>query len=195
GILHIFSTHGRAQPKRRRLAYLLILLLMATLPAGSADEKKVTIYSSITNFSLPIYDRNSLEYVGLLEVVEPLGTVNSRTDGQHWKLRFNGAEAEFTAGKSRAKARGHDVELPASFLLENGRGLVPLTSLGALLPRLLNNSVVFNPGSRRLFIGNVATHFTTQLSRSTPPRLVINFSAPVNPTIATEPGKLRMSFK
>jgi N-acetylmuramoyl-L-alanine amidase len=54
--------------------------------------------------------------------------------------------------------------------------------------------VTFNPASRRLFIGNVATHFTAQLSRTVPPRLVMNFTSPVNPTIATEPGKLRMAF-
>jgi N-acetylmuramoyl-L-alanine amidase len=178
-----------------RLPLLFVLLLACILPAGSADEKKITIYSTITNFSLPVYDRNNIEYVGLLEIIEPLGTVNSHTDGLHWKVRFNSADAEFTAGKSRAKAHGHDIDLPASFLLESGRGLVPLTALGNLLPRLLNNSVIFNPGSRRLFIGNVATHFTAQLSHSTPPRLVMNFSSPVNPTIATEPGKLRMSFR
>ena len=174
---------------------LTFLLLALTLPAGSADEKKITVYSTISNFSLPVYDRNNVEYIGLLEVIEPLGTVNSRSDGLHWKLRFNEADAEFTAGKGRAKIRGHDVDLPANFLLESGRGLVPLTALGSVLPRLLSSAVVFNPGSRRLFIGNVATHFTAQLSRTTPPRLVMNFTSPVNPTIATEPGKLRMSFR
>jgi N-acetylmuramoyl-L-alanine amidase len=174
---------------------LLVLLLAAILPAGSADEKKITIYSTTTNFSLPVYDRNNVEYIGLLEVIEPLGrNVNSRTDGQHWKLRFNDVDAEFTAGKSRAKVRGRDIDLPGNFLLESGRGLVPVTSLGTLLPRLLGTPITFNPTSRRLFVGNVATHFTAQLSRSTPPRLVMTFSSPVNPTIATEPGKLRMSF-
>jgi N-acetylmuramoyl-L-alanine amidase len=70
-----------------------------------------------------------------------------------------------------------------------------VSSLSALLPRILGGSVTFNPTSRRLFVGNVATHFTAQLSRSTPPRLVMNFTSPVNPTIATEPGKLKMSFR
>ncbi len=174
---------------------LLVLLLAATLPAGSADEKKINIYSSGTNFSLPVYDRNNVEYVGLLEVIEPLGrNVNSRIEGQHWKLRFNDVDAEFTVGKNRAKVHGRDIDLPGNFLLESGRGMVPLTSLGTLLPRLLGTSITFNPASRRLFVGNVATHFTAQLSRTTPPRLVMTFSSPVNPTIATEPGKLRMSF-
>ena len=184
-----------ARRVRHRLAFFLAFVLAAILPAGSADEKKITIYSTITNFSLPIYDRNSVEYVGLLEVIDPLGTVSSRTDGLHWKLRFNDADAEFTAGKNRAKIRGRDVDLPANFLLESGRGLVPLTSLGTILPRIVSTPVTFNPGSRRLFVGNVATHFTAQLSRTTPPRLVMNFSSAVNPTIATEPGKLRMSFR
>ena len=178
-----------------RLGSILLGLLIAILPAGSADEKKITVYSSASNYSLPITDRNSLEYVGLLEVIEPLGrNVNSRNDGQHWRLHFNDVDAEFTAGKSRAKVRGRDLDLPGNFLLESGRGLVPLTSLGTLLPRLVGTPITFNPAARRLFVGNVATHFTAQLSRTTPPRLVMNFSSPVNPTIATEPGRLRMSF-
>jgi N-acetylmuramoyl-L-alanine amidase len=37
-------------------------------------------------------------------------------------------------------------------------------------------------------------HFTAQVSKTTPPKLVINFTAPVSPSIATEPGKLRMMF-
>src|SRR5437660_4835489 len=155
--------HLRLKPREPlRAAILLALLLALTTSAGSADEKKITIYSTITNFSLPIYDRNAVEYVGLLEVTEPLGAVSSRTDGLHWKMRFNDADAEFTAGKNRAKIRGRDIDLPATFLLESGRGLVPLTSLGTILPRILNTVVTFNPGSRRLFVGNVATHFTAQ---------------------------------
>lgn len=189
---HIVNPHTH---RGMRLGSILLALLVAILPAGSADEKKITVYSSVSNYSLPIIDRNSIEYVGFLEVIEPLGqNVNSRSDGQRWKLRFNDADAEFTLGKSRAKVRGRDIDLPGNFLLESGRGLVPLTSLGTLVPRLLGTPITFNPAARRLFVGNVATHFTAQLSRTIPPRLVMNFSSPVNPTIATEPGRLRMTF-
>jgi len=177
-----------------RLAALALLLANSIPPAGSADEKRIAIYSASANYSLPVTDRNGREYIGLLEVIEPLGTVSSRTDGVHWKLRFNNAEAEFTANQNRAKVQGRDFDLTGNFLLESGRGLVPTNALVALLPRILGGPVTLNESSRRLFIGNVATHFTAQLSHTTPPRLIMNFSAPVNPTIATEPGKLRMSF-
>lgn len=172
----------------------LFFLIVAILPVNSADEKRIVIYGPGTTYSLAVTDRNGAEYVGVLEAIEPLGTVISRNDGVHWKLRFNDGEAEFTAGKNRAKIRGHDIDLQGSFLLENGRGLVPVASLSTWLPRILGTPVVFNTASRRLFVGNVATHITAQLSHTVPPRLVMNFSAPVNPTIATEPGKLRMAF-
>jgi N-acetylmuramoyl-L-alanine amidase len=132
--------------------------------------------------------------VGLFEILEPIGTATSRGDGLHWRVRYDNAESEFTSGKSRAKVRGHELDLPGNFLLEAGRGLVPVSSLGTLLPRILGSSVAFNEAARRLFIGNVGTHFTAQLSHTTPPRLVMNFSSAVNPTISTEPGRLRMVF-
>jgi N-acetylmuramoyl-L-alanine amidase len=179
---------------RRSIRIALFLLIAAIVPGNSADEKRIAIYAAATTYSLPISDRNGVEYVGLLEAIEPLGTVTSRNGGDHWKFRYNDADAEFTVGSNRAKIRGHDIDLPGIFLLENNRGLVPVTSLSTLLPRILGVQVTFNPASRRLFIGNVATHFTAQLSRTAPPRLVMNFTSPVNPTIATEPGKLRMAF-
>lgn len=170
------------------------LLLIAISPAGSTDEKKISIYSNSANYSLPVVDRNGREYTGLFEILEPLGTVNARGDGLHWKLHYNDVDIEFTNGKNRARIRGRDIDLSGNFLLESGRGLVPVASVATLLSRILVIPVAFNESSRRLFVGNVATHFTAQLNHTTPLRLVMNFTAPVNPTIATEPGRLRMVF-
>jgi N-acetylmuramoyl-L-alanine amidase len=161
---------------------------------SSPEEKRITIYSNAANYSLPVLERNGGEYVGLIEVFEPLGTVSAKANGNHWKFRYYDVESEFTADKTRARVRGGDFDLPSNFLLENRRGLVPLSCLGTLLPRILGGPVTFNQNSRRLFVGNVAVHFTAQVSKTTPPRLVMNFTAPVNPMIATEPGKLHMAF-
>jgi len=46
-----------------------------------------------------------------------------------------------------------------------------------------------------LFVGDVGTQISFQLDAGNPPRLMLNFSAAVNPTISTEPGRLRMVFK
>ena len=177
------------------LTFALAIFLASTLLLYSApEEKRVTIYSNIANYSLPVLERNGIDYVGLLEVFEPLGTVSAKATGPRWKFRYYAVDNEFTAGKTRARVRGADFVLPANFLLENGRGLVPLSSLGTLLSRILGGPVAFNQTSRRLLIGNVAVHFTAQVNKATPPKLVMNFTAPVNPMIATEPGKLHMVF-
>jgi N-acetylmuramoyl-L-alanine amidase len=172
-------------------------LATATLLAAapSADEKHISVYSSVAIYTLPVLDRAGHEYVGLLELLEPLGRVSSQTDGQRWKLRFNAVEAEFSAGKTRAKIHGRNFDFAAPFLMENSRGLVPLNSLGALLPRFLGTAVNFRESARRLFVGDAAIQTSVRLDASTPLRLVLSFSAPVNPTISTEPGKLRMVFK
>ena len=188
-----------APPRAFRLGphlffFALLVLLSAFILFANPDEKRISIYSSAANYSLPVIEHNGQEYVGLFEMLEPLGTVVSKTEGARWKLRYNGVDSEFTAGRTRARVRGQDLNLPANFLMENGRGLVPLTALTTLLPRFLGGPVTFHETSRRLFVGSVAVHFTAQVSKTTPPTLVMDFTSPVNPMIATEPGKLRMVF-
>jgi N-acetylmuramoyl-L-alanine amidase len=171
------------------------LAALVFLGAGTTTgEKRLSIYSSVATYTLPVADRMGREYVGLLEVLEPLGRISARVEGQHWKMRFNDSDSDFVAGKTRTKVRGRDFDLAAPFLIENSRGLVPVSSLSTLLPRFLGNPVNFHEAARRLFIGDVATQVTAQMDLSNPPRLVLNFTAPVNPTISTEPGKLRMVF-
>lgn len=177
------------------LSILVLLLFILSSPAESpSDEKRVSVYSVVANYSLPVVERGGLQYVGLLEVLDPLGTVKAADDGKHWKLRYDNVEAEFTLGRSHARIRRHDFDLQGNFLLEKGRGLVPLSSFGQLLAEILGGPVTFHEASRRLFIGSAAVHFTAQIGKQSPPTLVMNFTSPVNPMIATEPGKLHMFF-
>jgi len=177
------------------LAIIAVLAVASTLLLSfSSDEKRISIYSNVADYSLLVVEHDGIDYVGLLETLEPLGTVSAKFGGGHWKLRYNDVEGEFTKGKTRVHVHGSDFDLSANFLLENGRGLVPLSSLSTLLPRFLGGPVTFRESARRLFIGNVAVHFTAQVSKTNPPNLVMNFTSPVNPMIATEPGKLRMLF-
>lgn len=186
--------------RRSRRAALVGTFCVAVLFAfvlgvsGFADEKHLSVYSGTANYSLTVTEKNGTEYVGLLEILQPLGPVSARTDGRVWRLNFNRIDSEFTSGKTRARIRGQAFDLPNNFLLENGRGLVPLGSLPTLMERYLGAPVNFHESSRRLFIGNAAVHFTAQVNKTNPPTLVMNFTSPVNPTIATEPGKLRMVF-
>ena len=179
-----------------RIAISLILLSLL-VSGATPEEKRIAIFSRVTSYSLPVVDVGGQEYSGLLEVLEPLGRVSAKADNKHWKLRYNDLDLEFTPNETRVRIKGSSFDLSSPFLLQNGRGLVPVSSLGPLLSRVLGGPVTFNPASRRIFIGNVAVHFTAQILSSqvgTAPALVMSFSAPVNPTIATDASKLHMSF-
>jgi N-acetylmuramoyl-L-alanine amidase len=189
------ASPGRRVPSKTRLALTLAALsLLFSFPSGADEEKHIAVFSPVAIYSLPVLQRSGHEYVGILELLEPLGRVSSDALGTRWKLVYNSVEADFVAGKTRARVRGRDFELSAPFLIENSRGLVPLSSLSAFLPRFLGTTVSFHESGRRLLIGDVAVQISFHTDSATPQRLTISFSAPVTPVIAGEPGRLRLSF-
>lgn len=185
---------GAAVVWRYLISSVALILFSAFFLVGAPAEKRLSVYSLAANYSLPVVQREGREYVGLLELLEPLGRVSAKSDGSRWRLRYNNTEGTFQAGKTRARVQDRETDLGGKFLVENKRGLVPVGSLSSLLPRFLGGPVSLHEESNRLFIGNTATHFTASLSGDNPPKLVFHFTAPVNPSIATEPGTLRMTF-
>src|SRR5579863_8789848 len=106
-------------------ALVIVFLASALLLSGAPDEKRISIYSTVANYSLQVLERDGADYIGLLEILEPLGQVSAKIEGQRWKLRYNEVDAEFTNEKKHARVHAKDFDLPAGFRLENGRGLVP----------------------------------------------------------------------
>jgi N-acetylmuramoyl-L-alanine amidase len=188
-----WSSHrlGGRLLKNSGLPLVLVAVVIVAF-ATSDNEKHVSIYSTVANYSLPVSQRNNQDYVSLLEVLDPLGKVTARVEGKRWKIHYDDSDAEFMDGKKSVRIVRYGFDLPANFRLEDGHGLVPLASLPQLLSRILGGPVTYHENSRRLFIGNVGVHFTAQVSKQS--ALVINFTSPVNPTIATESGKLHMQF-
>ena len=187
-------TSAGARVGPRLVLFSLLSLGCALLLSGATPEKHLSVYSVAANYSLPLIQNEGHDYVGLLEVLEPLGKVSAKADGSKWRLHYNNIQAEFQTGKTRARVQNHDVDLGGRFVMENARGLVPIGSLASLLPRILGGPVSLHEVAHRLFIGNTATHFTASLAGDNPPRLVFHFSAPVNPSVATDQGVLRMTF-
>ena len=186
---------SRGHGTRPRWLGLLGLAALALSRPTFAQDKRIAIFSPVTSFTLPVAERDGREYVGLVEVLEPLGTVAATKDGTKWKLRFDLRDAEFVNGQAQAKIEGKKFDLKAPFHLENGRGLVPVSGLGVLIQEVTGTKpVVFHEDSRRLFVGKVAVRFTEEMRKDSPPVLVLTFTSPVSPTIASEPGKVRLTF-
>ena len=191
---------------RRRLWLLLLpAILLASwtgywvnVHAQASDQ--LTVYSAQSTYSAAMLDIQGHPYVGVTELLEPLGSVDDRVDGKKYKLRFTPpggrpVEAQFTEGKNKGKVLGENYKLPANFAQQNGRGYIPLAAVPEILTKLLAKPIQLHPSSRRLFIGDVPIHFSMALDKSTPPKLIISFPVAVNPSIATEPGRVRFTFR
>ena len=111
---------------------LLVVLSLRNAPVqAQTAPAQITIYSPQTSYSVSLLDVKGQPYIGLVEVLEPLGQLDAKPDGRKYKLRFTPPggrpeESQFTDGKDKGKVRGEGYKLPANFVLQNGRGYVPL---------------------------------------------------------------------
>ncbi len=181
--------------------FLLAALFVhrTTVDAQGPEPAQITVYSPQTSYSVPLLDVKGQPYIGLVEVLEPLGTLDARPEGKKYKLRFTPPggrpeEAQFNEGKDKGKVHGDNYKLPGNFVLQNGRGYVPLSAVANLLAKLLSTQTEFHPAGKRLFVGVSPQRFTLELKQGNPSRLLVGFPSAVNPTIATEPGRVRFTF-
>jgi N-acetylmuramoyl-L-alanine amidase len=182
------------------LLFAALLARHAIVHAQSPEQNQLAVYSPQTSYSVPLLDVNGQPYAGLVELLEPLGSVDARADGKKYKLHFTPPggrplELQFTDGKDKGKVRGNSYKLPANFVMQNRRGYVPLPVTSELISKLLTTDAELHPTARRLFVGNVQVRYTAELHKDNPSRLLLGFSSPVNPSIATEPGHVRLTFR
>ena len=192
---------------RRSRLWLGLILLLSVVAAlvwhksvYAQEPQQLTVYSTQTTYSVAVLNLQGRLYVGIVDVLEPLGSIDARADGKKYKVKFtppggHAVEAEFHDEKNKAKVLGENLKLPANFFIQNGRGYVPLESVPEVLTKLLAKPIQLHPAARRLFIGDVPIRFNLGLDKSNPPKLIISFPTAVNPTIATEPGRVRFTFR
>jgi len=181
-------------------SFLLLARYRAVVHAQLPAPKELAVFSPQATYTIPLLETNGRMYVGLVDLLEPLGSLESMPRGKKLKLRFNPAggrplELELQDGKDTGKVHGEKLKLPANFVLQNGRGYVPLSLVPDLLPRLGLQPIEYHAASQRLFVGNVVERYSAELKKGNPSRLLLGFSTPVNPTVATEPGKVRLTFR
>jgi N-acetylmuramoyl-L-alanine amidase len=184
--------------RRLHLIGLIALLLLGLSPA--AEEKRLAVYSPQASFTVGVTDHDGREYVSLTDLLDPFGRATLTLDGKRWRLKFEmpdggKTDGEFTDNSAQAKLRGKKITFANAFFADNSRGYIPMLSAQIVLSQLLGLPANLRVNSRRLFVGDVATTYSADLQKGNPSKLVLHFSAPVNPSVSTEPGRVRLTFK
>ncbi len=65
-----------------------LLTRYASVHAQSPEANQLTVYSPRTTYSVPLLEVNGQPYAGLVELFEPLGSVDAHVDGKKYKLHF-----------------------------------------------------------------------------------------------------------
>jgi N-acetylmuramoyl-L-alanine amidase len=182
-------------PKEHPIFVRVTALLLSLLAAVCvAQPRQLSVYAPQTSYQVGILVRSGVDYVGLTDLLEPLGRLESNVRGNKVTLTFNGVEAEFQEGTRQARAGVNSkLQMNANFLLVDGRGYIPVEWIAQLLPVLAGQPVEFHAKSGHLFIGGPQLRFSAEL-RHSPTRLVLSFPAPVNPSIQVEKGRVHLFF-
>ena len=175
-----------------RIAVLLLLLLAVGFAAA---PRRISVYAPQTSYQIDILVRDGVDYVGLTDLLEPLGRVESRIAAGKFTLLFNVGAAEFQDGKRKYRTGANNkLELPSNFLLIDGRGYIPAASIPNVLSQLAALNAEFHAASRRLFVGSTKVRYSAEL-RHTPSRLVLTFPAAVNPSSVIERNRVHLLFR
>ncbi len=161
----------------------------------AAEPRRIAVYTPQTNYQVDILVRDGVDYVGVTDLLEPLGRLESRTDGSEFALNFNGKAAVFQVGKRQYRASAtNKLELASNFLLIDGRGYIPVASMVQVLPHIADMTAEFHAVPRRLFVGSTQFRYAAEL-RHAPSRLVLTFPVPVNPSSVIEKSRVRLVFR
>jgi len=172
-------------------ALLLLLPALAVAPAAS----QLSVFAPQTRYQVDVGVREGVDYVGLTDLLEPLGQMEAKASGASYVLTFNGRKSEFRDGKREVRASGTaTINLNARFVILDDRGYVPVASITRLLPYITGKTVIYHPASRRLFVDAAEFSFKAEL-RHDPARLVLSFPSPVKPSVSIEKGLVRLLFQ
>ena len=126
----------------------------------SPGRNQITVYSPQTSYSVPLLDVKGQPYVGLVDLLEPLGSVDAQPDGKKYKLRFTppgGRPAEAAVQRRQGQSQSSRRKLQAACQFpaaERARLCAP----GRSYRICWQNSSGPKPNTthlaRRLFIGN-----------------------------------------
>lgn len=189
------NIHFRTSEARR--LWLRCVTAALTLAVGlpllhSAEEKKLTVYTSGKIYDLVVTEVDKQDYVGLAELLGPLGKYEQHSFRGTYRFRLNGTEGEFNEGKKLARVGSTELLLPAKAVVAQGHLLVPVRAMSGLLEKYGLQADLHAAG-RRLFIGDVGERGTIEVKRPGD-MLVMSFPAAVSPAISVDGGKVHVLF-
>ncbi len=179
---------------RKLLLSLTLLCGLALLlwPGRALRSDNFVFYFPNSRHVIPLEVIENTKYLPLLQVLNLVGKLNGLQEKRNsLKVGFGDTQIELRAGDAKIRLAKKPMILSAPIRVSNGKWMVPSDFLTVVLPRLTGQSVEYQVGMNRIFLGEVKPgSFTLRMEPvSSGARLTFQFTDKVTVHTASVNGK------
>jgi N-acetylmuramoyl-L-alanine amidase len=190
----LLASLRRGLPKSRPFLVSLLLLALAALfwPARQLRSDNFVFYLPSTRALLPSETIEGIKYLPILPILNTVGKVGGLQEKKNsLRIWFGTVQVELRPGETRVRLEKNIINLAQPVRVSNGQWMVPVDFLISVLPRLTHQTVEYQEGTNRIFIGDVKpSSFTVRMDPlPNGVRLTVQFTDKVTVRTASSNGK------
>jgi len=172
------------------LVFLALVILF--WPEHQLRSDNFVFYFPSTHALLPVQTLANTKYLPLLQILNTVGKVAGLQEKKNTlHVWFGSSQMELRPNESQVRVEKGVLSLAQPVLVANGEWLVPVDFLTTVLPRLTHQTVEYQEGTNRIFLGDIQpASFTVRLDPlANGARLTVQFTEKVAVHTASSNGK------
>jgi N-acetylmuramoyl-L-alanine amidase len=182
---------------RRRIFSILVLFLAALgfivfSPTPRLHSENFVFYLPNQRRLVPIWTAGNTPYLPIVQVLEFTGQVGVVIQKRgSVRIFVGGIPLKLRRDQTKVQVGKSTITLQEPIIEANGQWLAPTSFLSAVLPSLIGQEIVYQPGTDRAFLGGVRpVSFSVRLQNlPAGVRLFVTFTAPVTIQTAATNGQ------
>ena len=179
-------------PQRARWLVLPAAVALLLWPALSARSDNFIFYFPNTHATLATKSFKNVQYLPLLPLLNLFGHVGElQSKKKSIKVWFGNAEMTLRENENTVRLNNTKVKLTSPIKTMDGEWMAPVDFLTTVLPGLINQTIEYQTGDDRVFIGGVKPNsFTLELEPlQAGARLTFQFTGQIKLQTAAQNGK------
>jgi N-acetylmuramoyl-L-alanine amidase len=188
----LVTRNNRKVPSIRWLPILAAIGMLLVLAPRLARSDNFIFYFPKSHSILPVRNYGDVQYLPVLPLLNLFGNVGGlkikRKSLQVW---FNGTQIRFQQDNPNVRLNNARLRLDQPVRYIGGEWMVPVDFVTTILPTVINQTVEYQRGENRIFVGGIKPNsFTLHMSPlHQGAQLTIQFTDPVNLRTAARNGK------